>query len=407
MRKIFLLNALLLLCVCSLSAQQTTNERSEWLQMLDKIARPVFYNLANDELKEKMPVEISPVSDNPKGRIADQYLEALGRTLSGIAPWLQSDGGSAEETKLRAQYRTWAIKAIANATDSTKKDYMVWDKGGQPVVDASYLALGLIRCPWLWEHLDDAVKNNVVHCLTLTRKIIPVYSNWILFSGMIEAFFCKYGYDYEPLRIEYGVREFMQHWYVGDGMFSDGMNFHLDYYNSYVIQPFLKEIIDIVNAKTGRYKWEQQRLAAINNRYSQIQERSINSDGSFPAFGRSIVYRCGAFHHLANMALHEQLPKNLSAGQVREALNAVMKKTLTAQGTFDKNGWLVIGLDGNQPGQADVYNTQGSLYLCTEIFLPLGLSPGAPFWSEPAKDWSEKAIWNEEDYSGDHALDLR
>lgn len=407
MRKLFLLNAFLFLLMHSALAQQAVSERTAWLQMLDKVSRPVFYHLANDKLKEKMPKDISPVSDNPTERISDQYLEALGRTLSGIAPWLQSDSGSLEEIKLRAQYRTWAIKAIANATDSTKKDYMNWNKGGQPLVDAAFFALGLIRCPWLWRHLDNQTKQNVVSCLLKTRKIMPGYSNWILFSGMIEAFFCKYGYDYDAMRIEYGVREFMQHWYVGDGMFSDGMNFHLDYYNSYVIQPFLKEIIGIVNEKTGRYAREKQKLAMINDRYSQVQERSINADGSFPTYGRSIVYRCGAFHHLANMALHERLPKSLTAGQVREALNAVMKKTLTPPGTFDKNGWLVIGLDGSQPQQADSYITQGSLYLCTEIFLPLGLSADAPFWSEPVKDWSEKAIWSGEDYPDDHAMDLR
>ena len=407
MRKIFLCNAFLLLLFCGASAQQNTGagERVQWLQLMDKIARPVIYNLANDELKENMPEDISPVSDNPKERVSDQYLEALGRTLSGIAPWLQSDSGSTAEIQLREQYRTWTIKAIANATDAAGKDFMNWDRGGQPLVDAAFFALGLIRCPWLWNHLDSATKNNVVHCLQRTRKIVPGYNNWILFSGMIEAFFCKYGYDYEPMRIEYGVREFMQHWYVGDGMFSDGMNFHLDYYNSYVIQPFLKEMIDIVNEKTGRYTKEKQRLAMINNRYSQIQERSVNADGSFPAYGRSIVYRSGAFHHLANMALYQQLPSNLSAAQVREALDAVMNKTLKAQGTFDKNDWLVIGLAGKQPKQANSYITQGSLYLCTEIFLPLGLSPGSAFWSEPSKPWTEKAIWNGENYEDDHALD--
>lgn len=407
MRRLFLLNVFLLMLMHCGFSQQITNERTAWVQMLDKVSRPVLYNLANDQLKEKMPKDISSVSDNPTERIADQYLEALGRTLSGLAPWLQSDGGTLAEIKLRTDYRNLAIKAIANATDSTRKDYMNWDKGGQPLVDAAFFALGLIRCPWLWKHLDDLTKRNVVSCLLKTRKIMPGYSNWILFSGMIEAFFCKYDYAYDAIRIEYGVREFMQHWYVGDGMFSDGMNFHLDYYNSYVIQPFLKEIIDIVNAKTGKYAREKQRLAVINDRYSQIQERSVNPDGSFPAYGRSIVYRCGAFHHLANMALCQQLPKTLTSGQVREALNAVMNRTLTNPRTFDKNGWLVIGLDGKQSAQANAYITQGSLYLCTEIFLPLGLAPDAPFWSEPAKPWSEKAIWSGEDYPNDHALDLR
>lgn len=382
------------------------NNRMEWVRLLDKVVRPVFENMANDELKKNMPKEISPVSDDPVVRVKVQYLEALGRALSGIGAWLNQDDGSAEEIKLRNQYRKWALLAIKNATDSTKKDFVVWD-GGQPLVDASFFALGLVRAPWVWQNLDEKTKADIVYNLKKTRATMPSYSNWILFSGMIEAFFCKYGYDYNILTIEYGVRTFMYEWYVGDGMFSDGKNFHMDYYNSFVIQPYLKEIIEIVNAATGRYKTEKVKLQKINDRYSEIQERSINADGSFPASGRSIVYRSGAFHHLANMAYYQQLPNTLTAAQVREALFAVIKKTLLPVATYDKNGWMVIGLSGKQPGLADVYNNQGSLYLCTEIFLPLGLSPKTAFWSDAPKPWSSKMVWNGEDYHGDHAVDLK
>lgn len=399
---------ILLLTGSSVPAQNKTagDGRMEWVRVMDKVVRPVFENMANNQLRAVMPKEISPVSDNPKHRIEAQYLEALGRALSGVGPWLQQEGGSTEEIRLRKQYRKWVLASIKNATDSTQKDFVLW-KGGQPLVDASFFAQGLIRSPWIWENLDEKTKRNTVYWLQQTRDVIPGYTNWILFSGMIEAFFLKYGYEYNPLTIEYGIRTFMYQWYAGDGMFSDGNNFHMDYYNSFVIQPFLKEIVEIANAKTGRYKSEKEKLNKINDRYSEIQERSINADGSFPAYGRSIVYRSGAFHHLANMAYKEQLPKNMFPSQVRGALFAVIEKTLTSADNYDKNGWMVIGLAGKQPGLADVYNNQGSLYLCTEIFLPLGLSPDAPFWMQAPKPWSSKAIWNGEDFHGDHAADIK
>ncbi|RYE14471.1 MAG: DUF2264 domain-containing protein, partial [Sphingobacteriales bacterium] len=119
------------------------------------------------------------------------------------------------------------------------------------------------------------------------------------------------------------------------------------------------------------------KLNKINKRYAEIQERMINSDGSFPATGRSLVYRGAAFQHLANMALLNQLPASLKPAQVRGALMAVIKKTMDARGTFNAGGWLNIGLAGHQPGIADVYNTTGSLYICTNIFLPLVKSGGA------------------------------
>jgi hypothetical protein len=224
---------------------------------------------------------------------------------------------------------------------------------------------------------------------------------------MIEAFFCKYGYEYDRVRIEFGIREFAQHWYVGDGMFSDGMNFAFDYYNSYVIQPYLVAIIDALNTKGKAYEWFSPKLDKITKRYAELQERLIHSDGSFPVTGRSITYRGGAFHHLADMALRKALPTSLQPAQVRGALTAVIKKTMESPSTFTKEGWLNIGLYGSQPDLADFYINTGSLYLCMTAFLPLGLPPTDPFWSAPAQPWTAVKVWSGQDMPGDHALDLR
>ncbi|WP_062542726.1 DUF2264 domain-containing protein [Rufibacter tibetensis] len=382
------------------------NDRKVWLSQMDKIVRPVLSNLAEDKLKERMPVQLSNKIDNKSSREKVSYLEAFGRVMSGIGPWLNLEGGSKEEVALRNQYRQWALKAVANSVNPAAKDYMQWN-GGQPLVDASFLALGLVRCPWLWENLDNQVKEQVITAFKTTRGTMPVFSNWVLFTGMIETFFCQYGLEYDAVRIEYGVREFANHWYVGDGMYSDGMNFALDYYNSYVIQPYLATILSVVNNKRKSYNWYAPNLQKITQRYAEIQERLINTDGTFPVLGRSIAYRGGAFHHLADMALRKQLPESLSPGQVRSALTAVLNKTLEAPTTFTKEGWLNIGLYGLQPDVADFYITTGSLYLCATIFLPLGLPESDPFWSSPAAPWTAVKAWSGQPVKGDHALELK
>ena len=384
---------------------KAVSDRQYWLQMMDKIARPVLSNLAEGRLKEKMPVVLSPRIDNKEWRLKASYLEAFGRTLSGIGPWLSSEGGAKEEVALRNQYRQWTLKAIANAVDPAAKDYLQWE-GGQPLVDASFFALGLIRSPWLWEHLDSGVKQNVVAALLSTRSTVPVYSNWILFTGMIEAFFCNYGYPYDKVRIEYGIREFLQHWYVGDGLFSDGMNFAFDYYNSYVIQPYLTTILRVLNTKGKAYEPFLPKLLQVTRRYAVLQERLIATDGSFPVTGRSITYRGGAFHHLADMSWQRQLPAGLHPAQVRSGLSAVLKKTTESPSTFTKEGWLNIGLYGLQPDLADFYINTGSLYLCMNLFLPLGLPGTDEFWSAPAEPWTAVKVWSGQDISADHALDL-
>ena len=407
-KKIFLLIASSFILFKIANAQHQTNAESDrqlWLSYMDKVAHPVMLNLAEDKLKQNMPGIQSPHIDNAEVRSKVAYLEAFGRAFSGIAPWINSEGGSKEEVALRNQYREWSLKAITHAVDPSSKDYMKWD-GGQPLVDASFLALGLIRCPWVWNHLDSTVRKQVVVAFMTTRHTVPVYSNWLLFSAMIETFFCKYDLPYDPVRIDYAVREFSEHWYVGDGMFSDGMEFHLDYYNSYVIQPFLQVILETISKKKNTYNYFIPKFDKIRKRYAEIQERMINTDGSFPVIGRSIVYRCGAFHDLADMSLRKDLPPSLKPAQVRSALTAVIKKTLGAPSTFDEKGWLNIGLCGHQPELADFYITTGSLYLCSEIFLPLGLPATDNFWSDPEMPWTSVKAWSGQDLSPDHALDL-
>lgn len=126
------------------------------------------------------------------------------------------------------------------------------------------------------------------------------------------------------------------------------------------------------------------------------------SDGSYPPLGRSIAYRCGAFQHLAQMALQQQLPETIAPGQCRCALFAVISKTLDAPGTFGEGGWLRIGLCGHQPSLGERYISTGSLYLCCAAFLPLGLPPGDAFWTDDDRLTSSQRAWGGLDLPADH-----
>ena len=103
----------------------------------------------------------------------------------------------------------------------------------------------------------------------------------------------------------------------------------------------------------------------------------------------------------------KELPKELSPQQVRAALYAVIRKQTEAPGTFDKDGWLQIGLYGHQPGIGESYISTGSLYLCSEAFLVLGLPAGDVFWQGRDLPWTALKIWNGEDIPVDHAMENR
>ncbi|MGN6397369.1 MAG: DUF2264 domain-containing protein [Mucilaginibacter sp.] len=408
-RRKFIQNAGLLsvapLLSSSLSAGTSSpaSTRHYWINYLQKLAEPVLVNLSNDQLKQKMPVEAKDQS-LVNNRAKYTHLEAFGRLLAGIAPWLQLEQISGAEKQLRDKYFESVLKGIANATSPKAKDYMNWgDEGGQPLVDASFFAYGLIRCPKVWAALGPPVKQNVIACLLKTRKIKPPENNWLLFAAMIEAFFITINEPYDNERIDYAIQKHTD-WYKGDGVYGDGNEFHWDYYNSFVIHPYLYDVLKIAAAKDAQYVPTYKKVIEHNARYAAIQERLIAADGSYPVIGRSVTYRTGAFHHLANTVLTKQFPQQLKPSQMRCALTAVMKKFTDNKEMFDENGWLRIGLYGHQSALAESYISTGSLYLSSVILLPLGLPETDPFWSDADEEWTAKRLLRGENLQADHAL---
>ena len=375
--------------------------RQEWLDKMLCIVRPVIENLAKDQLKEKMPTIFHPEREEY------MHLEALGRTLLGMAPWLELEEVPEEEKELQDLYRNWVRAGIGNAVNPKAKDYMNFTTGyGQALVDAAFLGHAIVRAPkQLYTLLPEEDKKNLVEALRATRRFTPFPNNWILFSAMVEtALYVMGEEDYDMTRVEYAVRMFVK-WYVGDGTYGDGDHFHWDYYNSFVIQPMYVDILRIFRDARPDYAALYENVRKRAARYAAVLEQMIGSDGTYTVIGRSVVYRFGAFHALSHAALQENLPEGLSQGQVRSALTAVLRRVMDQQTIFDENGWLLPGVCGYQPDLAEPYICVGSLYLCSAVFLPLGLPKEHAFWMEEEQAWTSKKIWSGINLPYDHALD--
>jgi len=324
--------------------------------------------------------------------------------ITGLAPWIELQADSTPEGRARAEYAGLARRAIARAVDPASPDFMNFTRDRQPLVDAAFLALGVLRAPrTLRDELDAPARRHLVAALESTRPIAPPFNNWLLFSATVEAALKSLGAGWDRMRVDYALRQHEQ-WYKGDGAYSDGPEFHWDYYNSFVIHPMLLAVADACKDETPAWKDLAPVIARRAQRYAAVQERMIGGDGSFPAIGRSLAYRCGAFHLLADVALRRQLPEGVPPAQVRGALTAVVKRTLDAPDTFDADGWLRIGFCGHQPGVGETYISTGSLYLCSAGLLPLGLPASDEFWSAPAQPWTSVRAWSGRPFPIDHAL---
>src|SRR5690349_236809 len=80
--------------------------RRDWVNRLVALSTPVLTHLADGTLRTAMPVEGEP------DRRAVTHLEAVGRTLAGLAPWLDLPDDGTEEAGTRARLAALAREGL-------------------------------------------------------------------------------------------------------------------------------------------------------------------------------------------------------------------------------------------------------------------------------------------------------
>lgn len=379
-------------------------DRDYWTSLAYSMAAPVLSNMAEGTLQKNMLVEVSPNWDGRDIKVT--YMEAFGRLMAGIAPWLSLPDDDTPECTQRKQLRQWALASYRNAVDPDSPDCLLWSGQGQALVDAAYVAESFLRAyDALWAPLDDITKQRYIEAFKGLRRIDPPYTNWLLFSSTIESFLAKTGAECDEYRVNSAIRK-VEEWYTGDGWYADGPAFAFDYYSSYVFHPMyletLQAMIDSGRYTRIHYGKHYDRALKRAQKFSIVLERLISPEGTFPVFGRSIPYRMAAMQPLALMAWYGRLPDGLTDGQVRSALTTVMHRMFDGKENFNEKGFLTIGFTGRQPNVADWYTNNGSLYMTSLAFLPLGLPPTHPFWSDAPLAWTSQKAWGAQPFPKDH-----
>ena len=241
----------------------TEGHRQLWLRQLSRLADPVLRHLAAGTLKRNMPVEC--VTGNPVERRKYTHLEAAGRLLAGIAPWLEAVLEPGAERDLQQRYANLSRQALDAATDPASPDFLNFREGGQPLVDCGFLAQALLRAPnELWKKLAAPARQRLASALASSRAIAPPASNWLMFAAAVETALAQAGEPWEAKRIDSAIRSH-QEWYLGDGIYGDGPRFHWDYYNSFVIQPMLVDVLRNIGAHSR--DWEARPVFFMNDLY--------------------------------------------------------------------------------------------------------------------------------------------
>lgn len=407
--KIVLAMIIAIFVAAPMQAKKKTVEKTDrqvWADLCYKISQPVLENMSKGNFQKDFPLELSPTWDGRDTKVA--YLETFARLMAGISPWLALPDDGTPEGKQRKQLHEWAIQAYKNAVDPNSPDKITWlTNTSQPLCDASYLVESFMRAPEAtWGQLDEVTKKRYIEGLKSLRTIRPAYNNWLLFRAMVEVFFMSIGEDVDEYALSVGLQK-MSEWYLSDGWYSDGPEYAMDYYNSYVMHPMMVEVVEMCKKHKFRTPISLDLAVKRMNRFNTILERFISPEGAYPAVGRSVIYRMGAFQTLAMSAWKYGLPKDLTNGSVRSALTCVMKRMFAVDGNFDDKGYLRLGFAGHQPNLANYYSNNGSLYMTSLVFMPLGLPADHPFWTAPAEPWTSQKAWSGQEFPEDYHTSLR
>ncbi|WP_425246586.1 DUF2264 domain-containing protein [Streptomyces sp. NEAU-NA10] len=246
----------------------------------------------------------------------------------------------------------------------------------QPMVEAASVAIGLHESrPWLWDRLDDRVRERVADWLGGFVGADVNDSNWRLFQVITEEFLASVGAPYRRAEIDAGLAR-LDDWYRGGGWYTDGDGRKFDYYNAWALHlyPVLWARIAGPRADPGTVLRHRARL----REFLAVHQHFFGADGAPVHQGRSLTYRFATTAPLWAGALADATP--LPPGRTRRLASGALKH-FAERGVPDERGLLSLGWYRPFLPVTQRYSGPASPYWASKAFLGLLLPDDHPVWT--------------------------
>ncbi|RKN37102.1 DUF2264 domain-containing protein [Streptomyces hoynatensis] len=346
--------------------------RAHWAAYADKLLAAVEAHRSPGGARVALPGPASAYGRDSDG------LEGFARTFL-LAGFRVAGEGGADPLGLLERHAA----GLAAGTDPRSPEY--WprpDRLGQAKVEAASLALILqLTRPWLWDRLDDRVRERVVAWLgTVVGQPYPPI-NWVWFRIVVESFLREVGGPWSRADVEADLAVHASLRREG-GWLSDGAGERaFDHYTGWALHLYpalwtrLFDVTGTLCPPALRARWD-----ADLARYLQDAVRLIGADGSPLLQGRSLVYRFAAAAPLwaAAFAGVDALPPGLT----RRAASGLVRH-FADRGVPGADGLLSLGWYGPWPAMRQAYSGPGSPYWAAKGLLGLALPAGHPVWTAP------------------------
>lgn len=254
------------------------------------------------------------------------------------------------------------------------------DEVPQAKVEAASVALVLqLTRPWLWDGLDDRVRERTVDWLaTVVGQPYPP-NNWVWFRIVVESFLREAGGPWSAADIEAGLALHASLRRTGGWLSDSAEERAYDHYTGWALHLYpllwthLFDVTGTLCPPALREDW-----AADLTRYLRDAVRLVGADGSPLLQGRSLVYRFAAAAPLWVGALTGAT--GLPPGLTRRAASGVVRH-FADRGAPGADGLLTLGWHHPWPAMRQGYSGPGSPYWAAKGMLGLALPADHPVWT--------------------------
>jgi hypothetical protein len=344
--------------------------REHWLAVADRMLAALDTHWSPGGARIDLP---GPPSRN--GAVSDG-LEGFARTFL-LAGFRVVGERGADPGGLLERY----ARGLAAGTDPASPE--AWprpDELGQAKVEAASIALVLqMTRPWLWDRLDDVVRERVVAWLgaVVGRPYPPI--NWVWFRIVVESFLREVGGPWSAEDVEQDL-EVHRSLRRPNGWLSDGQERSYDHYTGWALHlyPLLwTHLFDVTGSLCPRSL--RDRWAVDLARYLDDAAVLVGADGSPLLQGRSLAYRFAAaapFWVGAMTGAGAQEP-----GLVRRVASGLVRHFVD-HGALEPDGLLRLGWHGEWQAIRQSYSGPGSPYWASKGMLGLALPADHPVWTD-------------------------
>ncbi|KUJ64140.1 hypothetical protein ACZ90_61150 [Streptomyces albus subsp. albus] len=249
---------------------------------------------------------------------------------------------------------------------------------GQAMVEAAAIALGLrLTRRWLWDRLDDRVRERAADWLAGALRRRPWDNNWWLFPLTVGGFLAETEGSADQVRaaraaVDRGLAR-IERWWLGDGWYTDGRPRAFDHYNGWALH-----LYPVLHAQLAADPGLLARYGPRLRAHLEGATRMFGADGAPMHQGRSLSYRFAAAAAPWLGALTGHTP--LGPGATRRLASGALRYFLD-RGAAGPDGLLSLGWHGPYPPLAQPYSGPASPYWAAKGFLGLLLPAGHPVWT--------------------------